>query len=84
MHVCKPDPVIFRQKNWVGGVLGREDLPLILPSQHSLTQGGEGGKDAFWILLTAKRVPYKILDFFFLRMIQETKLYIKIKLLRSA
>jgi hypothetical protein len=44
-------------------------LAFALPSPHSLAQGGEGGKDAFCILLTAKRVPYKILDFFFLRMI---------------
>jgi len=49
------------------GVLGREDLPLIIPPPHSLTQGGEGGKDAFWILLSAKRVPYKIFDFFFVK-----------------
>ena len=49
----------FGQKKWVRGV--REGgFALDPPSQHSLAQGGEGGKDAFWILLAAKRVPHKI------------------------
>jgi len=49
----------FLAKKWVRGV--REGgFALDPPSQHSLAQGGEGGKDAFWILLAAKRVPHKI------------------------
>ena len=54
-----PELLEFWVKKWVRGV--REGgFALDPPSQHSLAQGGEEGKDAFWILLVAKRVPHKI------------------------
>ena len=68
-------------KKWVRGV--REGgFALDPPSQHSLAQGGEGGKDAFWILVAAKRVPHKIwISPPFLGKIQGQEIFIIIQML---